>query len=141
MHQHLKPVYTAQLLTGAQQSLATVGAMGTQMQTEMLPSLGQQLGMDPADLQAFLAQNMPAMSDMMQAMPAAVGRFTDLVTVFDQHLKDYDAIKSTQFGPIVWTMIWGGVVAMVGGAWALLFARRRDAHRETVELEAFAKAA
>jgi hypothetical protein len=141
MNQHLKPVYTAQLISGAKQSLATVGAMGTQMQTEMLPSLGQQLGMDPAQLQTFLAQNMPAMTAMMQGMPAALGRFTDLVTVFDQHLKDYDAIKSTQFGPIVWTMIWGGVVAMVGGAWALLFGRRRDVHQETAQLEAFSKAA
>ena|SRR6266511_408947 len=61
MNDHLQPVYTAEMLTGAKSALTTVGAMGEQMQTKMLPDLGQQLGMDQQQLQAFFAENLPAM--------------------------------------------------------------------------------
>ena len=60
MNLHLHPVYTAHMLTGAKAALTTVGAMGEQMQSTMLPALGQQLGTDQAQLQSFLQANLPA---------------------------------------------------------------------------------
>lgn len=123
MNEHLKPVYTAQMLTGAKGALGTVGAMGSQMQ-EMLPALGQQLGMDETQLNAFLGESLPAMAQGMQAMPAAMGRFTSMVQTFRAHLTDYDTIKDVAFVPIVWTMIVGGILALLAGLWGALATRR-----------------
>ncbi len=124
LNENLQPIYTAELVEGANQGLATVGAMGTQMQEEMVPALGQQLGMDEAALQAFFGENLPAMGAGLEAMPQAIQRFTDVVAAFEAHLEDFDTIKSVSFTPIVWTMIGGGLVALLAGAWALLASRR-----------------
>lgn len=50
MNDNLEPVYTREMLDGASGALTVVGAMGTQMQEEMLPALGTQLGMDETQL-------------------------------------------------------------------------------------------
>jgi hypothetical protein len=131
MNTHLKPLYTAQMLTGAKGALATVGAMGQQMQTEMLPDLAQGLGMDQAQLQSFLQQNLPATAAGIQAMPHALARFETLLKVFDSHLNDYDTLKPVAFVPIVWTMIVGGIVALLAGAWGFV-ARGRKTEVEAV---------
>jgi hypothetical protein len=128
MNENLLPVYTAELVAGADQGLAVVGAMGTQMQTEMLPALGQQLGMDEAALGSFLGESLPATSGAMAAMPEAIGRFTNAVEIFRTHLDDYDTINSVAFVPIVWTFIVGGILAALGGAWALFTDRRTARH-------------
>ncbi|HEX9124665.1 MAG TPA: hypothetical protein VF984_15120 [Actinomycetota bacterium] len=132
MNAHLKPVYTAEMLTGAKASLATVGAMGTQMQEQMLPALGTQLGMDQAALQTFLQENLPAMGAGMQAMPDAMGRFTATVQLFEAHLGDYDTMKDVTLEPIVWTIVAGGAVALIAGLWALVAGRRPTAVPEEV---------
>jgi hypothetical protein len=131
MNENLKPVYTAELIAGADQGLAVVGAMGTQLQVEMLPALAQQLGMDEAALQGFLGENLPAMSGAMAGMPDAMGRFTTVVEIFRTHLDDYDTINAVAFVPIVWTMILGGILAALAGAWAF-FAHRREAQHVEV---------
>jgi hypothetical protein len=137
MNAHLKPVYTAEMLTGAKGALATVGAMGQQMQGEMLPGLAQQLGMDEAQLQAFLGQNLPAVAAGTQAMPTAMPMFENLVTTFDAHLADWNTLKPVAFVPIVWTMIAGGVVALLAGAWALVPSRKHEIEEvEQVQLKA-----
>ena len=44
-----------------------------------------------------------------------MARFKALVTAFDASLTDYNDIKSTQFTPIVWTILaTGGFVLLVG---------------------------
>jgi hypothetical protein len=125
MNENLKPVYTQELVAGAQQSLQVVDAMGTQMTEEMLPALAAQLGMDEAALQGFLGENLPAMAAGMQAMPEAMGRFTELVGTFEQHLEDYQTISDVAFVPIVWTLIIGGAIALLAAIWALLVAPKR----------------
>lgn len=132
MNENLKPVYTQELVTGAQQGLQVIGAMGTQMQEEMLPALGQQLGMDEAALQGFLGENLPATAGAMEAMPDAMGRFTTVVETFDAHLEDYQTISDVAFVPIVWTIIIGGAIALLGGIWAALAARRRPTPEEPI---------
>ena len=129
MNENLKPVYTQELVEGAQQGLQVVGAMGAQMQEEMLPGLGEQLGMDEAALQGFLGENLPATAAAIGAMPDAMGRFTTVVETFDAHLEDYETISDVAFVPIVWTLIIGGAVALLAGIWAAL-ARGVPAKRE-----------
>ena len=95
--------------------------MGTQMQEEMLPALGTQLDMDEAALNAFLEEELRAWAEgAMASMPEAMGRFTATVETFRAHLDDYDTLKPVAFSPIVWTMIVGGAVALLAGAWCAL---------------------
>jgi hypothetical protein len=135
MNENLKPVYTQELITGAQQSLAVVGAMGTQMTEEMLPALGAQLGMDEATLQAFLGDNLPATAALIAAMPEAMGRFTELVETFGANLEDYLTLTEVAFVPIVWTLIIGGAIVLAGSLWALFVARRRPAVQEVTPVQ------
>ena len=128
MNNHLKPVYTAQMLTGAKGALTVVGAMGQEMQTKMLPALGRQLGMDQAQLQGFLTQNLPATAAGIQVMPQALARFDGLLKTFDAHLADYDTLKPVSFVMVVWIMIAGGIVALLAGAWGLIARRKAEIH-------------
>lgn len=116
MNDHLKPVYTAELVAGAKQSLAGMQAMGAEMQTKLLPALAEMLKMPPADVQSYLAANFPAVTASLASMPAAFERFDTLVATFDGSLGNYDEIKSTSLVPIVWALMVGGLlVAGLGG--------------------------
>jgi hypothetical protein len=127
MNENLKPVYTAELVSGAQQGLQTIGAMGQQMQEEMLPALGAQLGMDEAALNAFLGENLPSIAQAMQTMPDAMERFTAVVDTFAQSLEDYQTINEVAFVPIVWTIIVGGAIALIAAIVGLVVGRRTPA--------------
>lgn len=116
MNNHLKPVYTASLVTGAQQSLGTMQSMGTEMQTKMLPALSGMLGLSPAQLQAYLQKNFPVLSQGLAGMPAALSRFGSLVATFGKSLPDYNAAKDTTLTWLVWLMIGGGLACFVFGA-------------------------
>jgi len=48
MNSHLKPVYTASLVSGAKQSLAGMQAMGTELQTKLVPGLAPDAAHDAA---------------------------------------------------------------------------------------------
>jgi len=115
LNANLKPVYTQALVTNATGALATIGAMGNEMQTKMLPALATQLKMTPADLQTFLASNFPATAQALQTMPASMERFNGLVKVFDKNLPNYNTLKPVGLANLIWTlMISGGLVAGLG---------------------------
>ena len=133
MNTALKPVYTAQLVSGAQQSRHTMSAMGTELQTKMLPALGQMLNMPAAQVESFLGTNFPALGSALQNFPTSIRQFDDLVGTFDRSLTDYNDIKSTEFTPIVWTMLAvGGFVLLAGLIEMLDLARRRSTGRRIV---------
>lgn len=119
LNENLEPIYTAELVAQANGALGTVGAMGTQMQTEMLPVLGEQLGMTGEELNGFLGQNFPATAQALQTLPDAMERFGGLVGTFENNLDNYDTIKPVAFSPIIWTLFIGGLVTLVafGLAW------------------------
>ncbi len=125
MNSNLKPFYTQQLITNATAGLTTVGAMGTEMQTKMVPALAEQLNMTPAQLQTYMAANFPATAKALSDMPAAMGRFDSLVTTFQQHLSDYKVLKPVSLAPIVWFMIVGGGLLLLLGASDLFLTRSR----------------
>jgi len=115
LNANLKPVYTQALVTNATGALATVGAMGNEMQTKMLPALATQLKMTPAELQTFLGTNFPATAQALQTMPASMGRFNGLVKIFDKNLANYNTLKPVGLAKLIWTlMIAGGLVAGLG---------------------------
>ncbi len=115
MNSQMGSLFTAKTVAGAEQSLATMEAMSTQLQSQMLPALGQMLNLQPAQFSALLASDFPALDSALSTLPASMARFKALVTAFDASLTDYNDIKSTQFTPIVWTILaTGGFVLLVG---------------------------
>jgi hypothetical protein len=89
MNSHLKPVYTAELVNGARQSLD-------------------------------LAGNFPAVTAGLTSMPAALGRFDQLVKTFDSSLADYNTAKETTLVPIVWILLAAGLLVAGIGGWVLM---------------------
>lgn len=129
LNTNLKPVYNQQLITGADSSLATLSAMGTQMQQKMLPGLATQLNMTPTQFTAYMTKNFPATSTALAGMPQSLGRFNNLVAIFNKHLSDYNTLKPVTFVPIVWLMIGGGIaLLLVGGAGVVLTRPATQAH-------------
>lgn len=123
MNENLYPVYTQELVTGAYGALETVGAMGEEMQTAMLPALAEQLQMAPEDVNAFLGQ-FPATAAALQELPDKLVRFDGLVTTFDNNLENYDTMHPVSFAPIIWMVVIGGAVVLVLGIWLFVANRR-----------------
>jgi len=124
MNSILKPVYNQSLIDNGHAALVQLGAMGTQLQNEMLPQLATQLHMTPVQLQAMLQQNFPATAAALKSLPTATAHFGAMVGQFDQHLSDYQTLKPVSFEPIVWLMIAGGsVLFLLGGAGVLILRR------------------
>ncbi len=124
LNENLKPVYTAELIQGAQQAIVVIGGMGSEMQTSMLPALAQQMQMTPEDLQAFIGQNFPATGAALQMLPTALPRFEVLSEIFLVNLDNYEVLKPVKFVPIIWTIIIGGVFLVLAGG--MLFAFREE---------------
>lgn len=115
LNANLKPVYTQELVTNAVGALTTIGAMGNEMQTAMLPALAITLKMDSEELQTFLAINFPATAQALQTMPASMERFNALVGVFNDNLANYDTIKPVSLTNLIMiVMTAGGSVAILG---------------------------
>ena len=120
LNKNLEPVYTAELVAGAEGALGVVGAMGEEMQTAMLPALAEQLQMQPDELNGFIGENFPAMAGVMANMDATMGRFQGMVTSFDVNLDNYNVLKPVKFVPIIWTLIIAGIGMVLFGAWGFL---------------------
>jgi hypothetical protein len=132
---NLESFYTADTVERAKGALATVSAMGTQMQEEMLPALGQQLGMSGEQLNGFLGENFPTTAQALQTLADALGRFSGLVEAFDANLDNYETIKPVAFSPIIWTLFLGGVVTLAAFGLAVWGRRRQDDNVPVLQLE------
>lgn len=124
LNANLKPVYTQTLITQSNASLATLSAMGTQMQTQMLPALATQMKATPAQFQALLAQNFPATATALKQMPTTLNRFQGLVGTFRAHLSDYNTLRPVSLAPIVWVTIGCGIALMLLGGLGTWTSRR-----------------
>jgi hypothetical protein len=125
LNANLKPVYTQALVTQAKGALTTVSAMGTQLQSTMLPALAAQLHMTPAQLQQMMTTSYPATAAALGNLPTALPRFQSLVTAFDSNLGNYDTLKPVSFEPIIWTTMGLGLLTALGGAVVLLWPRNK----------------
>ncbi|MCL1587243.1 MAG: hypothetical protein M3092_02410 [Actinomycetia bacterium] len=120
LNANLTPIYTQELIDGANQSLVVIGAMGNQMATEMIPDLAAQLGMSQEELGAFLGENFPATAAAIQTMPETLERFEAFVGVFEVNLENYETIQPVAFSPIIWMMVVGGAVILIMGTYCLI---------------------
>jgi len=125
LNANLKPVYTQTLVKNATGALGTIGAMGSEMKTTMLPALAAQLKMSPEQLQSFLGSNFPATAQALQTMPASMERFNRLVKVFDNNLGNYETLKPVELERLIFIlMIAGGLVGALG-ALTVVTSRKR----------------
>jgi len=124
LNANLKPIYNQALVDNAKGGLGVIGAMGTEMQTKMLPALATQLKMSPEQLQAFLGGNFPATAKALQTMPASMERFNGLVGVFDKNLSNYETLKPVGLARIVLIMMVAGGLAALLGAVSILTGRK-----------------
>ena len=120
LNDNLKPIYTQELIDGAQGSLGVVAAMGEEMQGTMLPDLAAQLGMNPDELNAFLGENFPATAQAMQTMPDSLERFEGFVGIFAVNLDNYETITPVSFTPIIWMMVIGGILILLAGGYCII---------------------
>lgn len=125
MNEALKPVYTEQLVADSAQALGVVGAMGQQMQEEMLPALSAQLGLGEAEMAAFLGQ-FPATSAALEGLDDSLGRFQTMITAFDSQLDNYNTIKDTALYPIALIVLIAGLVVIVLGVWSFMADRKEE---------------
>jgi len=120
----LRPVYTQELVSGSAQALGVVGAMGEQMQAELLPALASQLQMGEAEMEGFLSQ-FPATAAALEGLQDSLGRFQTMITAFDSQLDNYDTIKNTALYPISLTILIAGLLIIVCGVWMFLAERNK----------------
>jgi hypothetical protein len=124
LNENLTPIYTQELIDGANASLAVVGAMGEEMQTKMLPDLATQLGMTQDELNAFMGQNFPATAAAMQSMPESLPRFNAFVGTFEDNLDNFETIQPVAFSPIIWVFLFGGVLIALSSGYCVLTKQR-----------------
>ncbi len=133
MNDAFRPVYTAQLVEQSTGALQTVAAMGTEMQTGLIPGLAEALGMTVPEVQTFVGSEFPATEAALQSLPAAMGRFQTTVGAFGAQLDNYDTIKDTALTPLAWTILLGGVMMALFGALGLFVPTRQVAERSRAE--------
>jgi len=124
----LKPVYTQETIDGAAGAVAAIEAMGAEMQSAMLPGLGEMLGLDAAEVQGFVGSQFPAVATALAAMPDAVPRFNGVVDTFSANLDNYETLRPVAFAPIIWTVIVGSLLVSIAAA-VTLFGRRDPVDR------------
>ena len=127
LNSNLKPIYTQSLITQSSAALTTMGAMGAQMQQQMMPALATQLNMTPAQLQAFFAKSFPNTTTALSDLPVTMKQFQGLVGTFRTHLSDYNTLKPVALLPIVWVMIGSGIALLLVGATGVWVTRRTTA--------------
>ena len=121
LNENLEPIYTQETVDGARQALTVVGAMGFQIQDEMLPSLAQQLGQTPEEFGAFIGSNFPVTAATLQDLPTTFERFELFVGNFENNLDNYETLRPVKFLRIITLIVIGGVVVgllAVWGGWA-----------------------
>jgi hypothetical protein len=121
LNENLTPIYTQELIDGAEGSLAVIAAMGEEMQTRMLPDLAAALGMSSDELNAFMGQNFPATAAAMQSMSESLERFEGFVGIFAVNLDNYETIQPVSFTPIIWMMVIGGILIVLAGGYCIIF--------------------
>lgn len=125
LNANLEPIYTASLVAQAQGALTTIQAMGTELQSEMLPALAQRLQMTPAQLQQMMVTSFPATTAALQDLPEAMPRFDLMVSAFEDNLDNYDVLKPVGFARIIWAVMALGLATAVVGAVMLFWPRHR----------------
>jgi hypothetical protein len=89
-----RPVFTTQGAAQTRAYLTTVEAMDKQLTAQAVPGLAALLKVTPAQLEASLGQNFPAVATGLTQMPQILTRFDGLVTLIERNVKNFQLADS-----------------------------------------------
>jgi hypothetical protein len=117
-----RPVMTQKAIQTDRQDIAALDAASTEIQTKMMPALAQQLGMTPAQFSTMMAQQYPAVTAGLAAVPQITPSFSSLVTTLDEqrpYFKAADAIPTTSIPAtsVPWSLFAVGLLTAGLGVW------------------------
>ena len=117
-----RPFMTQKTLQADQQGVDGLAAANTEIQGSMMPALAQQLGMSPQQFQAMMAEQYPAVTAGLAAMPKVTPQFSGLLTTLDQqrpYFKAADAIPTSSIPStsVPWSLFAVGLITAGFGVW------------------------
>ena len=123
-----RPLLVQQSLDTAKADVAGVAAVGEEFQTTMGPALAQQMGLTPEEFSGMTAEQFPAVSDGMAAIPEVAPTFDGLLTTLQTQqplFESADAIPTEDLPAttVPWMMLIAGILAIVVGVLIWVTAR------------------
>jgi len=117
-----RPVMTQKAIQTDQQDIAALTAANTEIQSKMLPALAQQLGMTPTQMSTMMAEQYPAVTNGLAAMPKVMPTFSSLVATLDEqrpYFKAADEIPTASIPAtsVPWSLFAVGLVSIGLGVW------------------------
>ena len=113
-----RPIMTTQSIDAAKADVAALGAVSDEFSNKVAPALAGALQMSPADLNAFLGTNFPAVAAGVAALPDIVPQFTGVVNLLGEQQSNFesaDAIPTSSLPAttVPWIILLIGVGAIV----------------------------
>jgi hypothetical protein len=112
-----RPILEDESLAAYQAGIDAFGAVGTEFQTALIPGLSLALGMSPDQMQAYLAEQYPAVARGMAALPQLSEQFGGLLDLLAQQQENFrsaDAIPTTSLPAqtVPWGFLLIGLIAV-----------------------------
>jgi hypothetical protein len=122
---HYRPLMSTQGLADLRSGFESVKSAGAELGTGALPRLQQALGLDQAQFDAYVAQNMPGIKAFTDQAPGVVALVDPVIGQMESARADYhraDQIPTSflGLGSAPWLFLGIGSLLIAIGLWALL---------------------
>ena len=120
-----RPLLQEESLAQAQADVDGLAAAGEEFQTEIAPTMAQQLGMSPEEFGAMVQAQYPAVAQGMEALPEITETFSGLIQTLDSQrelFESADAIPTDDLPAttVPWIILIAGLAAIIVGVLMLL---------------------
>ncbi len=117
-----RPIMTEQAVQADRQGIAALDAAESEITAEMMPALAQQLGMTSEDFSTMMAEQYPAVTAGLAAVPQITPSFSSLVTTLDEqrpYFASADAIPTSSIPAtsVPWSLFAVGLLSVGLGVW------------------------
>jgi hypothetical protein len=130
----LRPVLTTSTVQQAEQGLTTVQAMTSQLTTQVIPTVAEQLGVAPVALEASLVRQAPALGVALTRMPDYVVTFHSLLAKLSKAVPDFAKAKKVHgLTFLVWLLLGTAITITLSGTITVI-ARTGEAHRSRLSV-------
>lgn len=119
-----KVVFTADQADSARRALETIGGMGTQLQTEVVPAVASRLGVNPGQAVERLGTDLPAVVTALNGLDESRSRFEAMVDRLSRNLGTYRRAARPDLSTLVRLQVATSVVSLAVGLVALTLALR-----------------